>query len=218
MTTFRDQIVQIKNLPEISPAAWSHFSILRDQILLFEKFGYHIIHSVENMLKFLPEQKTKILDISGKMQLLALLLSFKEVKYFSIHHQQHTAKLLAEYVAGLRKERFPRFIISSIRHLPFLQHSVNLIFSFHLLRSLPDPSGMLAEMRRIMTPDGKIIFKDFSRNGIKLLRKMRNDSREMENPVGWSMFEIADYFDQKDYLVTCIREEFEITLLVEAPD
>jgi ubiquinone/menaquinone biosynthesis C-methylase UbiE len=59
---------------------------------------------------------------------------------------------------------FPlRFIAASAERIPLRDASVETVVSTWTLCTIPDPAAALAEMRRVLTPDGRFVFVEHGR-------------------------------------------------------
>lgn len=217
MNRFKQKILRLEQAPGISQSAWDNFLMLRNQILIYQKFGYDIFQAGENVLQLLPKNPGHLLEISGKPPILTLLLAFKGFKFNSIHDDNDTISLIIQYLNVINERHNAQFLLLQKDQLPFLNNNLHNIVNFHLLRTMPNPRPMVSELHRIIGRKGKIIFKDFNRNGIKLLREIRKEYSQIDEPVGVSLFEIAEYFDRRDFIVTCLREEFDTTITIDTP-
>jgi SAM-dependent methyltransferase len=72
------------------------------------------------------------------------------------HPEQLTAVGIDD-LSGLR-QRYPAitFVSADGRRLPFPARSFDLVFSFHALEHIPRPQEAIAEMRRVLNPQGGV--------------------------------------------------------------
>ncbi|MDQ6950744.1 MAG: malonyl-ACP O-methyltransferase BioC [Mariprofundales bacterium] len=77
---------------------------------------------------------------------------------------------------SLGKRRLPwqprRMVVAGdARYLPMASGSCDLVASSLTMQWLPDPVAMLREMRRVLAPDGLLLFSTFGRRTLDMLRR-----------------------------------------------
>ncbi len=216
MERFTDQIARLADEITAGDISNPRILMLKEYLKLFQKFGYNVLAEVEDLFGFLSGKKRHILTFHNEPGFLTFALAVRGFRFYSLHQEPETVAAVEAILEKLNLRPFPEFQVSELKRLPFPERSLDYVLSFHLMRTLEDPLPLLQEVERIVKPDGVIIIKDFNRNGIKLYRKMMEEADWLPQPVGISLLEVAEYFDRRDKYISCLREEFDTTLLVTA--
>ena len=85
-----------------------------------------------------------------------------------------TAEMLAHAVAGTPSHLAPRlrYARADAQRLPFRGQQFDLVVSAFVARNLPDLPGALAEMRRVLRPDGSLMILDITGPTDPWMRKL----------------------------------------------
>ena len=76
-------------------------------------------------------------------------------------------------------------VVASADRLPFASASVDLAFSVSALYLFPDIGGVLAEIRRVLRPDGQLLLFDYNRRTQRRLAPLEN----RDNPA-WTQWQL----------------------------
>ena len=111
------------------------------------------------------------------------------------------ADLSLEMLKGSRKKasRFfskDHFLCTNAKQIPLPDSSVDLIFSSLMLQWLNNPDAVLAEVRRLLKPNGVFVFSTF---GPDTLKELRESWRQVDNDIHVNAF--TDMHDIGDALV-----------------
>ncbi len=216
MQLFKDQISRLADEMTAGDISNTRILMLKAYLEVFQQFGYDVLEEVEDLFDFISGKNRRILAFHNEPGFLTFGLAVRGFRFTSLHRHPETAIVAKSILEKLGLKHLPEFQTGEFTHLPFREHSLDFVVTFHLMRTLEDPLPLLQELERIVKPDGVIIIKDFNRNGIKLYRKMMEEADWLPQPVGISLLEIAEYFDHRDKFISCLREEFDTTLLVTA--
>lgn len=86
----------------------------------------------------------------------------------------HAARRL---LARSRRRRRARLIRDDITHSKLRSESFLNIVSFNVLHHVADYASAVAELHRILAPQGRLIISDYDENGTGFLRKLKREVR-----------------------------------------
>ena len=81
--------------------------------------------------------------------------------------------------------RRPRCLCGDLDHLPIASQSVDLVYSNAALQWSQDPAGAIAEMHRVLRPDGLLMFSSFGPDTLKELRHAWSEVDGFEHVHGF---------------------------------
>lgn len=90
------------------------------------------------------------------------------------------AAMAARVPGRWRPRRRPAGVCADVRRLPLPDQSTDIVFSNLALQWVPDPRELFAEVRRILRPDGVLMFSTF---GPDTLRELRAAWAEVDTGV-----------------------------------
>lgn len=136
---------------------------------LYQKYK-HMIESgflKRNLLR-ISKKEINVLDVAcGTGRMLPEIFSLnKKIRYTGVDSSRNMAKML---IRKAKKEGFDKnvkIIISDASKMPFKDNTFDLVFSYHLLWHLPkkEQGMIIREMKRVVKPNGILIFDFLNRN------------------------------------------------------
>ena len=120
-------------------------------------------------LDYVKLQPQRILDIGcgTGMATAALLKRYPKAEVLAL---DFALPMLARTRKRGRWLRRPRCLCGDLDHLPIASQSVDLVYSNAALQWSQDPAGAIAEMHRVLRPDGLLMFSSFGPDTLKELR------------------------------------------------
>jgi malonyl-CoA O-methyltransferase len=127
-------------------------------------------------LDYVKLQPQRVLDIGcgTGMATEALLKRYPKAEVLAL---DFALPMLAHTRKRGRWLRRPRCLCGDLDHLPVASQSVDLVYSNAAIQWSHDPAGAIAEMHRVLRPDGLLMFSSF---GPDTLRELRHAWSEVD--------------------------------------
>ncbi|HEC20869.1 MAG TPA: malonyl-[acyl-carrier protein] O-methyltransferase BioC [Gammaproteobacteria bacterium] len=164
MNGFRLDKRQVRAAFEAAAARYDEVAVLQREI------AQRILERLE-LIKLQPQ---RILDIGAGTGLATQALGqrYRQARVIALD-LAHGMLQQARRRGGLMQRLFDRrdFVCADAEHLPFADHSIDLIFSSATLQWCSDLDHTFAEFRRILAPGGLLMFSTFGPDTLKELRQ-----------------------------------------------
>ena len=154
-----------------------------------------------------------ILEVGTGKGHFALMLAKEGYKFTSVdisEDEQHIAKLNLRY---FDVEDHVDFKIENAEHLSFKDESFDVIFSVNVLHHLDTPFKVIDEFTRIVTPKGKIVLSDFTKEGFDMLDKILAAEDKTHEKREVSLRDIEECLIRKRFKIERYESKFQEILI-----
>jgi ubiquinone/menaquinone biosynthesis C-methylase UbiE len=181
---------------------------------LYKSFGYDIDKERAFVIEKARPFSGKILEAGTGKGHFALVLAKAGYRFTTSDiskTEQAFAKLNLKYY-GLDKQ--VKFCIGNGEKLSFKDKSFDVIFSVNTLHHLKDPYKVMDEFRRVLSPAGKIVLSDFTKDGFRIMDKI-HALEGMSHEVGKTgLPDIRRYLLNKGFRIQNDKSRFQEILIV----
>jgi ubiquinone/menaquinone biosynthesis C-methylase UbiE len=133
------------------------------------------------------------LDVGTGKGLLAMALARRGLDVVSVDVDPEDSELAAALAQEAGLDSRIQFLLQDAGSLPFADGSFGCAAMMHVLHHLDDPRPVLAEMARLVRPDGTIIVADFTEEGFAVVGSVHRAAGQ-EHPRSASTVEGAREF------------------------
>lgn len=200
--------------PGVSSAAWTSFLWLQKQLQKYFDAGYDAVAYQEKILNYISKNHEPLLQVGAGMGIFSALLAFHQKRFFTVDQQASKLWDVAGLLQIVNKKEMGILVQAPAVSLPFKNNTFKFVCSIHTLHHFFDPWATIAEMERVADERGTIIIADLNRDGLKLMKEIKESLGHAHNISGLSMFQVAEYFDNRSKYVHCVRDVLQTTLLV----
>jgi len=155
----------------------------------------------------------KILEVGTGKGHFTLALAKEGHPFISLdisEEEQRFAKLNLAYF-GL--EKLVDFRIGNAEHTGFADQSFDIIFSVNLLHHLHNPCKATDELIRILTPNGKLIISDFSKEGFRVVDKIHALEGRIHEAGKTTLADIEIYLIDKGFNIQKYKSRFQEVII-----
>jgi len=180
---------------------------------LYKSFGYNVDKERNFIIKQAGSLCGKILEAGTGKGHFALALAKKGYKFttFDISKaEQAFAKLNLKYF-GLDKQ--VKLRIENGENLNFKDKSFDVIFSVNTLHHLADPYNVIDEFTRILSPRGKIVLSDFTKDGLKIIDKIHKLEGKVHEVSRVRLSDVSRYLRNKGFRVQKSKSKYQQILI-----
>lgn len=166
---------------------------------IYQNYGFDIDEERKFVLDKAKPISGNILEVGTGKGHFALILAREGYRFTSIdisEEEQRLAKLNLKYF-GL--EDFVDLRVENAGHLSFEDKSFNVIFSVNTIHHLENPFKVMDELARVITPEGKIVLSDFTRDGFDILDKIHAQEGKEHHKAVFNLKDINRYFWEKGF-------------------
>lgn len=180
---------------------------------LYSSLGYDIDKERAFILKKAQPLYGDILEAGTGKGHFALALAKEGYRFttFDISEtEQAFARMNLRYF-GLDKQ--VDFRIENGESLSFPDKSFDIIFSVNTLHHLTNPYGVINELLRILSFEGKLILGDFSREGLALMDKIHAGEGGKHEVSAVTLTDIERYLIEKGFKISKATSKFQEVLI-----
>ncbi len=173
-----------------------HFNAKASQYESSAVLQQEVCQRMLSRLNLVTLQPDKILDVGTGTGwgMQGLMQRYKSAQVFALDLSQPMLKQSRQKGGWLRK---PKLICADAETLPIANESMDLIFS-NLMLQWCDAEKVFAEFKRILKPDGLLMFSTF---GPDTLKELRHSWAQLDNKQHVNNF--VDMHDLGDALLNC---------------
>src|SRR5262249_25147836 len=119
-----------------------------------------------------PDQTVRVLDLATGTGDLAFVCAARGARVIGLDVTHRMIELARDkaIASGASRERQPRFLVGDMLALPFPSASFDLVTTGYGLRNVPDLTGAVAEIQRVLKPGGRLVSLDFNRPSNPIVR------------------------------------------------
>ncbi|MCK4532916.1 class I SAM-dependent methyltransferase [bacterium] len=180
-----------------------------ERIDVYKNFGYDNERERDFIIRKAQPIYGRILEIGTGKGHLTLALAKKGYSFVSVDissEEQEFALLNTQYL-GLDKQ--VDFKIEDAEHLNFNDNSFDIIVSVNVVHHLTNSFKIMDEWFRIISPGGKIVLSDFTREGLKIVDKVHLTEGKKHNVSKISLTDIDNYLTAKNFKIEKHRSKFQ---------
>ncbi len=181
---------------------------------LYSSLGYNVDRERTFILEKARPLYGNILEAGTGKGHFALELARAGYKFttFDISEtEQKFAKLNLRYF-GLDKQ--VDFCIEDGESLSFKDKSFDVIFSVNMLHHLINPYKVIDEFIRVLSGAGKIVFSDFTREGLVLMDKIHASEGGKHDVGKTTLADAEEYLRNKGFKTSKVASQFQEVLIV----
>ncbi len=160
----------------------------------------------------------RILEIGTGKGHLTVALAKKGYSFVSVDissEEQEFARLNTQYL-GLDKR--VDFKIEDAEHLNFDNNSFDTIISVNVVHHLTNSFKVMDEWFRIVSPGGKIVLSDFTKEGLELVDKVHLSEGKKHNVTKINLTDIDNYLMAKNFKIEKHRSKFQEISIIKIKD
>lgn len=180
---------------------------------LYSRLGYDVDKERVFILEKARPLNGDILEAGTGKGHFALELAKAGYKFttFDISEtEQNFAKLNLRYF-GLDKQ--VDFCIEDGESLSFKDKSFDVIFSVNTLHHLIRPYKVIDELIRVLSSTGKIVFSDFTREGLVLMDKIHASEGGKHDVGKTTLADVEEYLGKKGFKIAKVASQFQEVLI-----
>ncbi len=180
-----------------------------ERIDVYKNLGYDNEREREFIIQKAQPINGCILEVGTGKGHLTLALAKKGYSFVSVDissEEQEFALLNTQYL-GLDKQ--VDFKIEDAEHLNFDDNSFDIIISVNVVHHLTNSFKIMDEWLRIVSPGGKIVLSDFSKEGLEIVDKVHLGEGKKHNVSKISLTDIDNYLTAKNFEIEKHRSKFQ---------
>lgn len=180
---------------------------------IYLSYGFDVDQERQLVLDKAKPLSGNVLDAGTGKGHFALVLAKEGCHFTSVdvsEDEQHIAKLNLRYFGV---EDHVDFRIENLEHLSFKNESFDVIFSVNVLHHLDAPFKVIDEFTRIVTPKGKIVLSDFTKDGFDILDKMHAAEGKAHEKRQVGLHDIEEYLIRKRFKTEKYESKFQEILI-----
>lgn len=187
-----------------------------DREAIYKKFGYDIEGERNFIIEKAGPLTGEILEIGTGKGYCTVALAKKGCCFTTVDisgKEQESAKMNLQY---LDLEKQVKFLTGNAENLNFADNSFSLAFSINLVHHLEKLFKVVDELIRVVSPGGKIILSDFSREGFELVDKVHISENGHNHPVGhFNLDDVAEYLSKKNVSTEKCQSRFQEVIVIQ---
>ena len=119
-----------------------------------------------------PDQAVRVLDLATGTGDLAFACAARGARVIGLDVTHRMIELARDkaIASGAPRGQQPRFLVGDMLALPFPAASFDLVTTGYGLRNVPDLTGAVAEIQRVLMPGGQLVSLDFNRPANPIVR------------------------------------------------
>ena len=166
---------------------------------LYKSFGCDIDKERAFIIEKAQPIYGDILEVGTGKGYFTVALAQEGYSFVSVDISEEEQKFARLNIKYLGLEERVGFKVENAESLSFGNGSFEIIFSINTLHHLINPYGVMDELMRVVTFEGKIILSDFSREGLEVVNRVhRNEGRI--HPYGdFDLNKAMKYFREKEF-------------------
>jgi ubiquinone/menaquinone biosynthesis C-methylase UbiE len=110
------------------------------------------------------------------------------------------------------------FKIEDAEHLNFDNNSFDTIISVNVVHHLTNSFKVMDEWFRIVSPGGKIVLSDFTKEGLELVDKVHLSEGKKHNVTKINLTDIDNYLMAKNFKIEKHRSKFQEISIIKIKD
>ena len=184
-----------------------------ERINFYKNFGY----DVEEERRFILDKACPlygdILEVGTGKGYFTIELAKQGYSFTSIDisdEEQEFARLNIKYFGF---EKLVDFKIENAEDLSFGDSSFDIIFSINTIHHLVNPIKVIDQLTRIITPEGKIILSDFTKEGLEIIDKIHASEGRKHEAGGMTLLDISNYLESKRFSIQKHTSRFQDVLM-----
>ncbi len=189
-----------------------------ERIAVYRNFGYDNERERDFIIQKAQPIYGRILEVGTGKGHLTISLAKKGYSFVSVdisREEQEFALLNMQYL-GLDKQ--VDFKIEDAEHLNFNDSSFDIIISVNLVHHLTNSFRIMDRWLRIISPGGKIVLSDFSREGLEIVNKVHLMEGRKHDVGEINLTDIDNYLTAKNVNVEKHRSKFQEISIIKIKD
>jgi len=184
---------------------------------LYRDFGINTDRERDFVLEKTGPIFGDILEVGTGKGYFTLVLAQQGRRFTSVDisaEEQAKARLNLKY---FKLENLVDFRIENAERLSFANNSFDTIFSINTVHHFTNPFKVMDELLRVVSPEGKIILSDFSREGLRILDKVHSSEGRIHKTSEFDLKQMEAYLKRKDLDVEKHPGRFQEMLIAYKP-
>jgi len=182
----------------------------------YRLMGYDIPKERDEIVRLISDlpQDISILDVGTGKGNLALAIARSGRRCISVDcsaEELYYARLNAFHY---RLDEQIDFQQQDAGQLSFAKDFFDVVMTVDFIHHLKNPQPVLQEMMRVCKPSGRIIIADLNKNGQQIIAHKHRLENKEHQILGWSLQEVASWFETNECAVTRAELEFQSMLIV----
>ena len=187
----------------------------RERKALYLSYGYDMDKERSYVLKQGFPLTKNMLEVGTGKGYLTLALAKERIPFISVDlsaEEQRYARMNLEYW-GL--ENYADLRIADAASTGFNDSAFDLLFSVNLLHHLKNPYRVLDEFVRILSPVGRMVLADFSKEGFSVVDKVLKLDGRIHEVEEVSFYEMDDYLSGNGFDVRIKTTRYQEVLIAQ---
>ena len=180
---------------------------------LFKKFGYDVDKERRFILEQAEPVRGRILEAGtgkGHFSLVLAKAGYSLVSFDISAEEQAVARMNLAYF-GFEKAVDLR--VENGEKTSFVSGSFNTVFSVNVLHHLQNAYLVLDELRRVLSPEGKLVLADFNEAGFRLMDKIHGLEGNTHSGGKVSLRQAGAYLSDKGFFVRNAESAYQCVLI-----
>jgi len=182
---------------------------------IFKSFGYDTVKEREFILTQASPISGRILEAGtgkGNFTLALAKAGYSFVTFDISAEQQDFAR---ENIAYYRLSARVDFRIANAEHTAFPDGSFDTVLSVNTVHHLESPYRAVDELIRILSPKGKIVLADFTKEGFHVLDRIHALEGNTHDEGKARLTDIGKYLEEKNFVVKETNSKYQHVVIAE---
>jgi ubiquinone/menaquinone biosynthesis C-methylase UbiE len=189
-------VVKVNNFNFSDKAIKENNKKFLERIAYFKSFGFDQIKARENIIKYIPKNKS-ILEIgTGKGYLAAMISNYSD-QVVSIDISDDDRNIAVMNILHADPSSTVDLITDNAEKLSLLSRSFDVVVSAYCFHHLERPFAVVKEMIRIAKE--KIVVADFNTQGISLIQKIHASEERIHEKKSGDFSIVGEYIRQHGF-------------------
>ena len=185
-----------------------------ERVELYKRFGYDIDQERMFFLDKAMPFYGNILEVGTGKGYLTIALAQEGYNFTTVDISEQEQQYARLNIKHLGLEDKVDFQVANAEKLSFKNDSFDIIICRNTIHHLINPFVVVDELIRVVSPNGKIILSDFSKEGLEVVSRIHRQEGRNHEHTGISLDRISRYLGERRVRVEDCRTEFQEILVV----